>query len=138
MPKRCVVGGCSNVSNKEKGVSLHIIPYFGDERNEARKRRKKWANFVKLKRARWQPMQYSIICSEHFKLEDFSRRFSHFEGQRFVGNVLKRDEFGICVFLTVMPLPAAGALHVSGREREEWYANLHFNLQLHLLRVMSK
>ena len=67
MPKRCVVAGCGNASNKEKGVSLHIIPYSGDERNEARKRRKKWVDFVKLKRAKWQPAQYSIICSEHFK-----------------------------------------------------------------------
>ena len=25
MPKRCVVAGCGKVSNKEKGVSLHIF-----------------------------------------------------------------------------------------------------------------
>lgn len=115
MPKRCVVAGCGNVSDKAKGVSLHIIPYSGDERNEARKRRKKWVDFVKLKRAKWTPTQYSIICSEHFKPDDFSRRFSHIEGQSFVANVLKQDEFGICVFPTVMP--AAGAPHVSEREK---------------------
>ena len=118
MPKRCVVAGCGNVSNKEKGVSLHIIPYSGDERNEARKRRKKLVDFVKLKCAKWQPTRYSIICSEHFKPDDFSRRISHLEGQSFVGNnVLKRDDFGICVFPTGMPLPAAGAPHVSEREK---------------------
>ena len=116
MPKRCVVAGCGNVGDKEKGLSLHIIPYSGDERNEARKRRKKWVDFIKLKRTKWQPSQYSIICSEHFKPDDFSRRFSRIEGQSFVGNnVLKRDEFGICVFPTVMP--AADASHVSERER---------------------
>ena len=129
MPKRCVVAGCDNIGDKEKGLSLHIIPYSGDERNEARKRRKKWVDFVKLKRAKWQPSQYSIICSEHFKPDDFSRRFSRIEGQSFVGNnVLKRDEFGICVFPTVMR--AADASHVSEREREEWYANLHFTIAL--------
>ena len=116
MPKRCIVAGCGNVGDKEKGLSLHIIPYSGDKRNEARKRRKKWVDFVKLKRAKWQPSQYSIICSEHFKPDDFSRRFSRIEGQSFVGNnVLKRDEFGICVFPTVMR--AADASHVSERER---------------------
>jgi hypothetical protein len=119
MPKRCVVAGCGNVGDKEKGVSVHIIPYSGDERNEARKRRKKWVDFVKLKRAKWTPTQYSIICSEHFKPDDFSKRFAHIEGQTFVGNnVLKRDEFGICVFPTVMSTAVdAPAPHVSEREK---------------------
>lgn len=81
MPKRCVVSGCGNLSDKEKGVSLHLIPYSGDERSEAKKRRKKWVDFVKLKRAKWTPTQYSIVCSEHFKPEDYSRIFAHVEGE---------------------------------------------------------
>lgn len=118
MPKRCVVAGCGNVSDKEKGISLHLIPYSDDERSEAKKRRKKWTDFVKLKRAKWTPTKYSIICSDHFKPEDFSRRFTLFEGdsESSVGNkVLKRDEFGICVFPTLMP--AAVARHMSEREK---------------------
>ena len=91
MPKRCVVAGCSNIGDKEKEISLHAIPYSGDERPEAKKRRKKWTDFV----------TYSVICYEHFKAEDFLRRFSYAEGESSVGNRwLKRDEIGICVFPT--------------------------------------
>ena len=129
MLKRCIVVGCGNVGDKEKGVFLQIVPYSGDERNEARTRRKKWVDFVKLKRAKWQPSPYSIICSEHFKPDNFSRRFSRIEGQSFVGNnVLKRDEFGICVSPTVMP--AADAPHMSESEREK-NGMLIYILQLH-------
>ena len=81
MPKRCVVAGCDNVTDKEKGISLHRIPYLEDERPEAKKRRKKWVDFVNLKRAKWTPTPHSVICSEYFKPEDFTRRFSHVEGE---------------------------------------------------------
>ena len=101
------------------------IPRTSEMRQK--KRHKKWFDFVKLKRAKWVPLQYSIICSEHFKPDDFSRRFSRIEGQSFVGNVLRRDEFGICVFPTVMP--AADALHVSDREKR-MVCNLHFTIAL--------
>jgi len=42
----------SPVSNAEKEIALHKIPFFGDHRSEAKARRKKWADFVKLKRAK--------------------------------------------------------------------------------------
>jgi hypothetical protein len=73
MPKRCVVvAGCNNIGDKEKEISLHAISYSGDERPEAKKRRKKWTDFViRLKRAKWTLTSYSVICSEHFKPEDF-------------------------------------------------------------------
>ena len=48
MPMRCVAGGCSNTP----GTALHSIPYFGDDRPQAKERRKKWVDFVKQKRAR--------------------------------------------------------------------------------------
>ena len=35
MPDRCVVAGCCNVPNSEKGIALHKIPFFGDDRNKA-------------------------------------------------------------------------------------------------------
>ena len=38
MPKRCVVAGCSNIGDKEKEISLHAIPFLGDERAEAKKK----------------------------------------------------------------------------------------------------
>ena len=49
MPNRCDVGGYSNVSNTKQGISLHLIPFPGDERTEARKRRKQLVDFVRLK-----------------------------------------------------------------------------------------
>ena len=55
MPHRCVVGGCSNVTSLENGVALHMIPFYGDEHPEAKKRRKRWVDFVKQKRAQSVP-----------------------------------------------------------------------------------
>ena len=76
MPNRCIVGGCSNVSSAEKGISLHYIPFSGDERPEANKRRKQWIDFVRLKRAKWDPTPNSSICSAHFAKEDFTQMFA--------------------------------------------------------------
>ena len=55
MPGRCVAGGCSAFPDVEKGLVLHAIPFYNDDRPEARKRRKKWVDFVKQKRAKWEP-----------------------------------------------------------------------------------
>ena len=52
MLTRCVAGGCSNIPDLEKGIALHSIPYFGDDRPQAKKRRKKWVDLVKQKRAK--------------------------------------------------------------------------------------
>jgi len=75
MPKRCVASaaGCSNERSLDEGISLYILPFYSDDRPEAKKRRKKWVDFVRLKRAKWQPSQSSVLCSEHFKREDFVR-----------------------------------------------------------------
>jgi len=97
MPGRCVVGGCSAFPDVQKGLILHAIPFLDDECPEARKRRKKWVDFVKQKRAKWEPTRNSSICSRHFTEDDYIRRFS------FVDEVtnkpimprLKRDEIGI-------------------------------------------
>ena len=53
MPKRCVAAGCSNVSNLKEGISLHKLPFYDDDRPEAKKRRQKWVDFVRLKRMKW-------------------------------------------------------------------------------------
>ena len=52
MPERCVVAGCNN-TRKTEGVSLHIIPFYCNDNPEAKKRRKKWVDFVKEKRVKW-------------------------------------------------------------------------------------
>ena len=95
MPEKCVVFGCSNVRNKEKGILLHPIPFFGKSESEKQKRRKKWVDFVKSKRAHWEPSEHSVVCSEHFKEEDYTNRFADDLVRR-----LKRDEIGVCVFPT--------------------------------------
>ncbi|CAB3984914.1 THAP domain-containing 1-like [Paramuricea clavata] len=74
MPSRCVVFGCSNTCDPKNGVILHKIPYDGDSRPEAIKRRKRWVDFVKRKRAKWEPSSTSCICSRHFELDAFVRK----------------------------------------------------------------
>ena len=49
------MGGCSNVADAKQGISLHFIPFAGDERPETRRRCKLWVDFVRLKRAKWEP-----------------------------------------------------------------------------------
>ena len=73
MPDRCVVFGCSNRADAEKGISLHRIPFWNDERPEAKRRRKIWVNFVVTKRANWAPSKFSAICSEHFVPDDYDK-----------------------------------------------------------------
>ena len=89
MPEKCVVFGCSNVRSKEKGILLHPIPFYGKSESEKQKRRKKWVDFVKSKRAHWEPTEHSAVCSEHFKEEDYTNRFADDLVRR-----LKRDPLG--------------------------------------------
>ena len=54
----------------------HVIPILcRDDHLEAKKRRKRWVNFVKGKRAKRErePSRSSLICSMHFKPDDFVR-----------------------------------------------------------------
>ncbi len=61
----------------------------------------------------------SMICSEHFKVGYFSRRFSGIEGESSVSNRwLKRDEIGICVFPTITaPNEEKQSASVSDRDK---------------------
>ena len=76
MPERCVVGGCSNMKDLDNGISLHRIPFFNDERTEAKRRRKTWVEFVHRKRAKWVPSKTSVICSVHLLPDDFATRYA--------------------------------------------------------------
>ena len=100
MPNRCVGYGCSNEPNLEKGIVLHCIPFADDERQEARKRRKNWIDFVQRKRLKWTPGTTSPICSQHFKEDDFQRKFfvlaSEEKNMKYMPR-LKRDEIGVSV-----------------------------------------
>lgn len=65
MPNRCVVAGCSNRSDPEKGISLHTFPKDPHLRMV-------WASRVKLTRSFWNgPTNNSVICSDHFAEGDF-------------------------------------------------------------------
>ena len=44
MPSRCVVGGCSNTPDLERGIALHTIPFHRYKRPMAKKRRKRWVD----------------------------------------------------------------------------------------------
>ena len=121
MPKRCVAAGCSNERNLE-GISLHKLPFCGDDWPEAKKRRKKWVDFVRLKRAKWEPSQSSVLCSEHFKREDFVRSAdlgdekNHHTSKRW----LKTDDLGVNVFPSVHAktlVPNANQKPVSKRSK---------------------
>ena len=100
----CVAYGCKNISNPKPGIGLHKIPFFNDDRGEAKKRRKKWVNFVKSKQAQWTNTQYSAVCSIHFKPEDFELRFpvglKVKDAPTFLPK-LKKDDLGCCVYPTI-------------------------------------
>ena len=66
MVKTCVAAGCSN-TNKD-GVSLHKFP---QDRAQDRTLRKKWIDQVKRHRDKWEPTDYSVLCSQHFEKSCF-------------------------------------------------------------------
>ena len=99
MPARCVAANCGNVKDKGRAISVHLIPFYGDTRPEARKRRKMWVDWVKLRRAKWEPSKNSHLCSTHFKDQDFMSQFANEDELK--NRWLCRDEIGICVFPSV-------------------------------------
>ncbi|CAB3980925.1 PREDICTED: uncharacterized protein LOC107342022 [Paramuricea clavata] len=77
MPDRCAVYGCSNQASLENNVSVHRIPFLNDDRVEAKKRRKKWVDFVMTTREK-----------EDLTLKKYCAR-------------LLRDEIGILAYPTL-------------------------------------
>ena len=100
MPKRCVAAGCSYERNLEEGISLHKLPFYDNEQPKAKKRRKKWVDFVQLKRAKWEPSQSSVLCSEHFKRQGFiySADLGDEKNCHTSKTWLKTDDLGVTVF----------------------------------------
>ena len=101
MPARCVVYGCSNTPDAVNQIALHPIPYHGDLRPEALRRRKRWIDFVKFKRAGWEPSRQSHFCSKHFKADDFLRTVKLPGLEQPVFPRLKRDDLGVTAYPTV-------------------------------------
>lgn len=102
MPNSCVVSECKNIPNLKEGISLYTIPFYDDLNPEAKKRRKKWVDFVKSKRAKWNPSKGSVVCSNHFIPEDFTRMYATVQGQVEKPNIraLQKDDLGVCVWPT--------------------------------------
>uniref|UniRef100_A0A1E1XDL6 THAP-type domain-containing protein n=1 Tax=Amblyomma aureolatum TaxID=187763 RepID=A0A1E1XDL6_9ACAR len=62
MPTRCVAIGCTTTTHSVPRVSLHIFPRCAMQR-------KLWV--LATKRDKWEPSKHSVLCSAHFRSEDF-------------------------------------------------------------------
>uniref|UniRef100_UPI0037E90054 THAP domain-containing protein 2-like n=1 Tax=Semicossyphus pulcher TaxID=241346 RepID=UPI0037E90054 len=65
MPHSCAAFACVNersAKSKEQGITFHRFP-------KAKTRRQAWT--AALRRKDYQPNDYSVVCSSHFKPEDF-------------------------------------------------------------------
>ena len=102
MPDRCVMGGCSGENDPERKIlfSFTELCFFCDYRIEAKARRIKWVDLVKLKReiVKWEPTGYSPVCSL-----DFSNPHD-FEAQLLNPSVKRRLEITKDVIGTI-PVP---------------------------------
>ena len=84
---------------RRKALSFIPYPFYGKSDLEKQRRRKKRVDFLKLKRAHWEPTEHSAVCSEHFKEQDLTKQFFLEDLDR----GLKRDEIGVSVSPKSMP-----------------------------------
>eukprot|EP00795_Rhopilema_esculentum_P010009 gene10009-18635_t len=107
------VYGCGESASAAKGVSVHIIPHFGDKTPIAVSRRKRWTDFVERTWKNWKAMKTSEVCSKHFETEDFGQPYASqdalpgFEGS--FRRSLSQDEYGICSYPSIYPPTIAEA-----------------------------
>ena len=105
MVNSCVAANCTNKASLREGISLHTIPYFNDDRPEAKRRRKIWVDFIRAKRV-FEPSKNSTLCSAHFKPQDYERRFSNLPSQTKPNYPrLRKDDVGICVYPSIQAVP---------------------------------
>ena len=55
MVNKCCVAGCDNFTCLKEGVSVHRIPFNNNNDPEAKRRRKRWIDFVRVRRDKWEP-----------------------------------------------------------------------------------
>lgn len=60
--KKCSVGACTNYAGKTKGVRFHQFPR---EPNLC----KAWVE--RMGRGNWEPGTWSVVCSDHFAIQDY-------------------------------------------------------------------
>ncbi|XP_061119422.1 THAP domain-containing protein 6-like [Conger conger] len=67
MPESCVAWGCTNrrtIQNRCRGITFHRFP-------KQRELRRQWE--IAVRREGFSASESSVLCSEHFKPEDFDR-----------------------------------------------------------------
>ena len=70
-----------------------------------KRRQKIWVDFIKAKHV-FELSKSSTICSNHFKPEDFERRFHMLPGQTKPNfQKLRKDDLGVCVFPSIHATP---------------------------------
>ena len=98
MVNSCVAANCTNKSSLSSGISLHTIPFFNDDRPEAKRRRQIWVDFVKAKRV-FQPLKTSALCScRALYVRRLRAKVLNFT---WANPKLRSDDFGICVFPSI-------------------------------------
>ena len=58
IPDKCVAVNFSDTGDNSKCIFLDTLSFFGDSLPKAIKRRKTWVDFVRAKRAKWEPTKY--------------------------------------------------------------------------------
>ena len=66
MVNSCCMVGCTNKQNKEKGISLHMIPQYPPWRREALTKAINRLDPDAAKPTQWVPTQNPRVCSVHF------------------------------------------------------------------------
>ena len=110
MPDACVVFGCNSTPNRKEGIVVHPISFYGAKDPQKRKRKKKWVDFDRLKRAHWKPKKYPALCSKHFRDEDITVKFFYLTGDN-LQQRLRKDEVGVWSFqLSILGLYSSSAV----------------------------
>ena len=56
---------------------------------EAKNRRKKWVDFVRQKRTRWEPSKSSVTCSKNFIPDKFLCNYTYTNDQELIGATIE-------------------------------------------------
>ena len=93
MPKRCMICNCSNVADKVRNITIHVIPYYGDDQPTASQGESSGSTLSRKRGEKWSPSKYLVICLCHFAPEDYTQHFDY--GCMVERSHLVRDEIGI-------------------------------------------
>ena len=121
MLTRCVVGGCSNTRNIQKGIALHAPCGYMAMIVLKRRNRESDGSIWWRRNVQSESCLRSVICSKNFKPDDFAQRLDFEEENGILLTPwLKQDEFGITAFPSTRAAVAASEKQqsVRGAERD--------------------